>query len=69
MLKKETSWFKILNHDDDDEEKTDRKAEANMVYSYIIFPFFFLIVTSFDYNASISQLVSLRPILATAGSR
>ena len=33
------------------------------------FPFFFLIVTSFDYNASISQLVSLRPISATARSR
>ena len=33
------------------------------------FSFFFLIVTSFDYNASISQLVSLRPISAKAGSR
>jgi len=32
--KTETSWFKISNHDDD-EEKTDRKAK--MVYSYWIF--------------------------------
>ena len=31
--------------------------------------FFFLIVTSFDYTASISQLVSLRPISPTAGLR
>ena len=37
-------------------------GKQNMVHSYWV-------VASFDYNASISQLVRLRPISATAGSK